>query len=126
MQTFSPSPKVPAGQAVPHTPLLQVRVAPGMDELGHELPQAPQLLKSPSRFTQDVGLAVGQPCVADPLRAPHFPFARPVVAFEQAWQARLHALSQQTPSRQAALLHSLAAPQPLPWAFFFAQASPEQ
>jgi hypothetical protein len=93
-----------------------------MDVLGHELPQAPQLLRSLVRFTQAVGLAAGHPWVANPLRGPHWPSARPVVAFEQAWQARLQALSQQTESRQAPLLHSLAAPQLLPWVFFFAQA----
>jgi len=37
-----------------------------------------------------------------------------VVALEQAWHAKLQALSQQTPSRQEALLHSLAAPQLAP------------
>jgi len=56
--------------------------------------------------TQLVALPAWQGFVSELLRAPQVPSARPVVAAEHAWQDKLHALSQQTPSRQDLLEHS--------------------
>jgi hypothetical protein len=49
------------------------------------------------------------------------PFAKPVSAFEQPWQVRLQAPSQQKLSLQNPAVHSLAALQLAPLAFFGAQ-----
>jgi hypothetical protein len=106
---FTPSPRVPAGQAAPHTPFVQVRVAPEIMEFGHTVPHPPQLFGSDCRLTHAVGLTAGQARVAELVRAAHSPFAKPVAAFEQAWHARPQPLLQHTPSTQKPDRHSVDA-----------------
>ena len=42
MHTFVPSPKLPGGQAKPHSPSVQVRTAPARLGLGQSWPHSPQ------------------------------------------------------------------------------------
>jgi len=71
-------------------------------------------------------LVVGHAVAAPAVRCPQVPFGRPVAAFEQPWQASVHALPQQTLSTQAPLTHSPAPPQLTPVPFFGKHASAEQ
>jgi hypothetical protein len=92
----------------------------------HVVPQVPQLLTFVRRSKQAVGLVVGHAVCVEAVRCPQVPFGRPVAAFEQPWQASVHALLQQTLSTQAPLTHSAAPPQLTPVPFFGTHAELEQ
>ncbi len=84
MQTFEPSPRVPAGQEMLHIEALHTGAVPGNDEPLQTVPQAPQWF---TLFVTSMQLVVPltlQGLLVELVRAPHTPSASPVVAAEQA------------------------------------------
>jgi hypothetical protein len=117
MQTFTPSPKVPAGHDTLQVEALHTGEVPGSEDPSHVSPQLPQWLTLLVRSTQLVVPPDVQGLVAELVRAAQVPSARPVVADEHAWHDRPQALSQHTPSRHDLELHSAAALQETPFSF---------
>jgi hypothetical protein len=83
------------------------------------LPSVPQLDAS---FTAHWSRGSGLPSIT----GLQVPFATPVKPVKQAWQALVHAVSQQKPSTQKPLTHSSAAPQSAPFAAFGTHAPATQ
>jgi hypothetical protein len=102
---LTPSPNVPVGHATLHVDALQTGSVSGREEAGQTFPHAPQLFRLLVMSMQLVVPPAVHGLLAEPSRAPQIPLASPVVAVEQAWHVRLHALWQQTPSLQEPLLH---------------------